>query len=188
MTKKHPLLKKFYSIIDAEKARAQAENDGITDMNTVADRVREICKPFLPELERLLGTIFFNIIISRRMKHGIRLAFRNFTRNRKPESRAEEQQLVFPGMEQLRGYPAQLTYEKDGQVVFVDSRKSREFDQQKAEEYLERLIEWDKQRLRYVKNGNRFAAAARKIYGDLPLEELVQRWRADHAEPDEQQQ
>jgi hypothetical protein len=61
-------------------------------------------------------------------------------------------------MEQFRGYPAQLKYEdKPGHVIYVDSRKSRAIDRDKAAEYLEQLLEWDKQRIRLLKNGNRFA-------------------------------
>ena len=189
MTENPNLLKKFYKIIDSETTRTQEANAGTTDVATVAGRVQRLCKPFLNDLLLLLGDIYFKLVIGQRMKRrgsGIRLL--RFRRRRKAIAGSEtEQQLVFEGMEELRGYPAQLTYEdKPGHVVFVDSRKSREFNREKGEQYLEQLHEWDKQRINFLKTGNRFARQLVKAYGDLPLEELVERWKRDHSPGQEQ--
>ena len=180
MTDNQNLLKKFYKIVDSETARAQDSNDGTTDVETVARRVKQLTKPFLSDLLLLLGELMFNSVIGKRMKRGFK-RFR-FRRKNKTQTYPEPtEQLDFEGMEAFRGYPAQLTYEdKPGHVVYVDSNKSRALDRDKGEEYLEQLLEWDKQRINFLKTGNRFARQLVKTYGDLPLEELRRRWKQDH--------
>jgi hypothetical protein len=185
MTDDSDLLKKFNQIVDAETADAQAANDGCTDVETVASRVKKRCKPFLNDLLMQLGLVMFNSIIGKRMKHGVKgFRFRAKKKNKSKSLRPNpSEQLIFEGMEPFVGYPAQLTYEdKPGHVVFVDSRKARQSDREKAEEYLEQLLEWDKQRISYLKKGNRFALKLVATYGDLPLEKLIDSWKQDHSD------
>ena len=185
------LTRKLNKIIQSEIADAQHQGSGKTDVETVFQRVKARCKNFLHDLAFLFFDRYLRLLIGHKLKHRNNGA--GYGRRRRDPAGAAgpdlspgaDKQYVFPGMEEFRGYPEQLTYEdKPGHVIFVDARKSLEYDRAEAEKYAEKLTKWHIRRTTRLKKGNRFARRLLKLYGDLPLETLVEQWQADHGDED----
>lgn len=179
--------RRLNKIIDREIREAEFEGNGATDVDTVYRRVKKSCSTFIDKLLDWFKEQHLKNMIRHRLKHpgGRRSGKASSSSYQRAASEAfrerEDEQLVFPGMEEFRGYPPKLSYEDEpGHVKFVNSRRSVESDRDQAEKYAEKLSGWFIKRNQKLKAGNRFARTLVKAYGDLPLEELVERWQKDH--------
>lgn len=79
------------------------------------------------------------------------------------------QQQLFDGID----LPAALTFERDGQVIYIARRKARRFHYEAQIEYLNRLIDADIGKRNVLVVANHRLELLRKQHGDLPEAELV---------------
>jgi hypothetical protein len=120
---------------------------------------------------------YIRIMIQHRLKHV------SVTPEEAAEQQAQdEQQPYLPEMEEFRNIPESVSIRLPvGRCIYVPYAATLEADRINALGVLAMSIEADQRKYHAMKSGNEFASALVKIYGDLPLAELVKRWKADGA-------
>ena len=166
------LRKKLNKIITEEIG--DCLRSGATDLETVAVRVEKRASVIISQLAPPLAAAEVRAIIQRMMKK---------VAAAKPD---DPRQMEFAGMEEFKGIPHNVTYEReievDGQRVrrvgYISYLDTFTWERDAALALLGNSIAADQQAFLYLKAGNDFAASLVERYGDLPLRELYQRWKA----------
>ena len=165
-----------------------------TDVDTVYDMVTDSCSHTLSRVLPTLGRKYLRIMIQHSLKHVHVDPDRPIIMDdgtgmdpgadtvplRKGQEIAEESRLQpdLPGMEMFRNVPNQVSIRlPSGHVIYVPYLETLEADRAAALELLGKGIEADQRKYHALQASNEFSSALVRLYGDLPLHELVDRWR-----------
>jgi len=171
----HKLCNAFNQAIDHGIQECSRET-GRTDLSTVYGYLRRTASMLIKRIIVLRGNLLIRMLIQKRLKHckvSPKDAENDAIRN------ALQPEFDFFNMEQFRGVSKRITYREGNAIVYVEYNRSRKSQRVASVRHLDTGIAADIARRNAEMAADEFLDPLVEKYGDLPAQELVEKWLRD---------